>query len=85
MLGEPANIIGSACAPGDGETAEELLRSADRALYEAKRRGKGTFVPHDGLKVALAPIPDADARMAGLDRRDKGTAHPPLPFRSKSV
>jgi diguanylate cyclase len=87
-LPEPVHIgisIGSACAPEDGETAEELLRSADRALYEAKRRGKGIFVPHDGLKVALAPIPDADARMAGLDGREKGAAHPPLPFRSKSV
>jgi diguanylate cyclase (GGDEF)-like protein len=87
-LGEPVHIgisIGSACAPEDGETAEELLRSADRALYEAKRRGKGTFVAHGGLKVALAPKPDADTRMAGLDRREKRTDHFPLPFRSKSV
>ena len=87
-LVEPVHIgisIGSACAPEDGETAEELLRSADRALYEAKRRGKGTFVAHGGLKVALAPAPDADTGMAGLDRREKRTGHFPLPFRSKSV
>jgi GGDEF domain-containing protein len=28
--------IGSASAPDDGVTADELLRSADRAMYEAK-------------------------------------------------
>lgn len=88
-IGLPAPVrvgvsIGSACAPGDGETTDELLRSADRALYEAKRLGKGIFVAHDALKVALAPM--ADAGMAGLERREKGT-HPlsPLPFPSKSV
>ena len=36
--------IGGACAPADGITADELLRSADRAMYEVKRRGKGIYV-----------------------------------------
>jgi diguanylate cyclase (GGDEF)-like protein len=77
--------IGSACAPDDGDTADELLRSADRALYEAKRLGKGIFVAQGALKVALAPTPDADARMAGLERWETGSDRSLLPFRSKSV
>jgi len=36
--------IGIAAAPRDGLTADELLSAADRAMYEAKRRGKGGFV-----------------------------------------
>jgi diguanylate cyclase (GGDEF)-like protein len=38
--------IGIAAAPRDGATADELLSAADRAMYEAKHRGKGGFVIH---------------------------------------
>jgi diguanylate cyclase len=82
--------VGSACAPNDGETADELLRSADRAMYEAKRRGKGVFVAH-GTRTAeiveLAPAADADARMAGRfpDRLVAETGHFPLPSHAKSL
>ena len=35
--------IGVAIFPGDANTPEELLSSADAAMYDAKKSGKGTF------------------------------------------
>jgi diguanylate cyclase len=57
--------IGGACAPQDGVSGDELLRSADRAPYEAKQRGKGVYVVQPASiseVVELAPSADADAR-----------------------
>jgi diguanylate cyclase (GGDEF)-like protein len=82
--------VGSATAPHDGRTTDELLRSADRALYRAKRRGKGVFVAHgDPVPeiVELAPAADADARMAGRfpEKLAPRANQFPLPSRAKSV
>jgi diguanylate cyclase (GGDEF)-like protein len=82
--------IGSATAPRDGVTTDELLRSADWAMYQAKRRGKGVFVAH-GAPVAemveLAPAADADVRMGVRFAPDTAaeTGQFLLPLRSKSV
>ena len=50
-LGQPLDIgphvvtvgasVGIACWPGDGEDPQALLRAADRAMYAAKRAGRG--------------------------------------------
>jgi diguanylate cyclase len=77
--------IGSATAPQDGNTTDELLRSADRAMYQAKRRGNGVFIAQ-GVPIAetveLAPATDADARMGGrlAEMPAMGTDQFPLPF-----
>lgn len=51
--------VGGATFPGDGISADALLRSADHAMYEAKRRGKGLLVHSE--TISLVPSTDADA------------------------
>ena len=47
--------IGIASWPGDGETADDLIRSADMALYHAKNAGRGQY-------ARFEPQMDADAQ-----------------------
>lgn len=58
--------IGLAAAPRDGNTADELLIAADRAMYEAKRRGKGGFVVHAPDLEGVSLVPTVDAHHAGF-------------------
>ena len=71
--------VGSASATADGGTADELLRSADRAMYEAKRRGKGIYVPAVSGVVELG---SAGPENSALPLPPAGF---PLPLAGKSV
>jgi diguanylate cyclase (GGDEF)-like protein len=46
---------GASIYPGDGEDADALMKSADVALYEAKRAGKNTYRIAGELPAAGAP------------------------------
>ncbi len=51
--------VGVACSPKDGATLDELLFHADKALYAAKRAGKGCYCLFGALPVparAQAPV-----------------------------
>ena len=52
--------IGIAAAPRDGTTADELLSVADRAMYEAKRGGKGGFIMNASSIETVSLVPSLD-------------------------
>ena len=77
LLGEPFDIdgqqvligvsVGIAVGPGDGLTADKLLRNADLALYRAKGDGRSTFrffEPVMDLQMQTRRILEQDLRRA---------------------
>jgi diguanylate cyclase (GGDEF)-like protein len=59
---------GVATWPGDGEDVDSLLRSADEALYQAKRAGRNRVLAYTAAELALA---GADASFAGAELGDE--------------
>jgi diguanylate cyclase (GGDEF)-like protein len=55
---------GVATWPGDGDDVDSLLRSADAALYQAKRAGRNRVMAYTAAELALA---GADASWTGAD------------------
>jgi diguanylate cyclase (GGDEF)-like protein len=43
--------IGVACYPGDSENSEDIISSADQALYESKRNGRNTVTHFQAFKL----------------------------------
>jgi diguanylate cyclase (GGDEF)-like protein len=65
-LVESGTSVGIALYPRDGEDVEDLLRTSDQALHEAKERGRGTYRFFDvsiNEKARAARILDNDIRL----------------------
>jgi diguanylate cyclase (GGDEF)-like protein/PAS domain S-box-containing protein len=52
--GRVSASIGIALLPRDGDTAEDILRNADAAMYHAKDQGKANY---QFYRTALSPVP----------------------------
>jgi diguanylate cyclase (GGDEF)-like protein len=72
--------IGVAVAPGDGTSADKLLKNADIALYRAKSEGRGTvrfFEPEMDARMQLRRALELDLRGA-IDRNEFEIYYQPL-------
>jgi diguanylate cyclase (GGDEF)-like protein len=58
--------IGIASVPHDGVSADELLSAADRAMYDAKRRGKGGFAFYASIAETVTLAPSAGAHTGSV-------------------
>ncbi|MFT4111683.1 diguanylate cyclase [Silvibacterium sp.] len=52
LLRDISMSVGVAVFPQHGERAEDVMRAADRALYEAKHRGRNCVVPAEALLLS---------------------------------
>ncbi|MCC6590655.1 MAG: GGDEF domain-containing protein [Bryobacterales bacterium] len=66
--------------PDDGETAEELLRNSDLAMYRAKAEGRRAYRFYDLAK----PLEAADFERFLMERQPEGPQSP-LPARRSAV
>lgn len=55
LLGKISFSLGIAAFPGDGQTADELVRAADQALYRAKAAGRDRIVLAQDLRPSTIP------------------------------
>lgn len=75
-----SSSIGIATFPGDGDTAEDILRNADTAMYRAKSSGRSAIVYFEdrmNAEVLERHRLDRDLRQA-LDRGDLKLHYQPL-------
>jgi predicted signal transduction protein with EAL and GGDEF domain len=59
--------VGIAIAPDDGDSADQLLKNADMALYRSKEEGRGTFhffEPEMDIKAQTRRVLELDLRNA---------------------
>ncbi len=76
--------IGLVTYPDDGRTSIELMRRADLAMYEAKRRGKDQIVRYARQVVVPMGAPGSGPSMAQAVPANSSAAshHPSVPARS---
>lgn len=67
---KPSMTVGGALAPRDAITAGDLLRKADRALYAAKRAGRGrvSVAGREGTRAGEHPTKPAMALSRAIER-----------------
>ena len=84
----PSLSVGVVSYPDDGQTADELMISADRAMYTSKRAGKnrvtGVNVPGDGGAMRPESLGDEGVSAPALGRRVAGRRPAPRHRRSSA-
>jgi diguanylate cyclase (GGDEF)-like protein len=74
--------IGIVTYPEDGRTADELMISADQAMYASKRRGKNRIVGYHGVATMVGGMPPQPVDVPAAERT--GSTHGDSPVASRS-